>query len=175
MKKISKIVVVTLAMFLIVSLLPLHSDASSAYPRKGIVKSSYAGNIGIEDVYLNRSEATKLANKLAKGSTKKQDTVSFVASLLPGVGPYIGYRYMASGWRAKEDAKKIRSILKNKKTKGVHIYDTRPIGRAAATGGSTSRHVIYSWNGKRASIVSGFKTTKSTKKYLRTQTRKIWN
>lgn len=170
-----KIVALCLVVGLIFILVPFNVNASKAYPKKGIVKSEYAANIGIEDVYLNRSEATKLANKLAKGSTKRQDTVAFIASLLPGAGPYLGYAYMASGWRAKEDSKKIKSILKNKQTKGVHIYNTRPIGRAAATGGGLTQHKIYSWNGKSSSIKSGFTTTKSTKKYLHVTKKKVWN
>ncbi|MBC1330790.1 hypothetical protein [Listeria booriae] len=175
MKKMKAVLILAMALIMAFSLVPSQAHATYDYPKKGIVKSEYADNVGIEDVYLNRAEAEKLAKKLEKGSTKREDTVAFFASLLPGAGPYLGYTYMASGWQQKDDAKKIRKILKTKSNKGIHIYDTHAIGRAAATGGSSKEHSISVWNGKRSTIKSGWKTWASTKKYLHVTKSKIWN
>ncbi|EGP7423326.1 hypothetical protein I8L43_002837 [Listeria monocytogenes] len=165
------------AMVLIASLsFPSGASASSAYPKKGYVKSEYAGNIKIEDVYLNRAEAKKLSDKLKKGASKKQEFVGYAATLIPYVGPVLGYMTMENGWNKKEDAKKIDKLLKNKNTKGIHVYDTSAMGRAAATGGSSTQHKITAWDGKRGSIKSGFKVPSSKqKKYLVVRKTKIVN
>ncbi|EAD7925589.1 hypothetical protein ACG30_14795 [Listeria monocytogenes] len=176
-KRVLATFLVLCAMVLIASIsFPNGASASSSYPKKGYVKSEYAGNIKIEDVYLNRAEAKKLSDKLKKGSTKKQDFVGYAASLIPVVGPVLGFMTMEAGWQKKADAKKIDKLLKNKNTKGVHVYDTSSMGRAAATGGSTTQHSISSWNGKRSTIKSGFKVpTSKQKKYLIVRKTKIVN
>ncbi|WP_219932943.1 hypothetical protein [Listeria seeligeri] len=156
--------------------IPSEASASSAYPQKGAVKATYAGNIEINDMYLNRTQAKKLSDKLKKGATKKQDFASYATSLVPGFGPVLGFMQMAAGWQKADDAKKIDKLLKNKNTKGIHVYDTKSIGRAAATGGSTTQHKISTWDGKRSSIKCGFKVpSKAQQKYLRISKTKIVN
>ncbi|TYU82101.1 hypothetical protein FZX01_16400 [Listeria monocytogenes] len=176
-KRVLATFLVLCAMVLIASLsFPNVASASSSYPKKGYVKSEYAGNIKIEDVYLNRAEAKKLSDKLKKGASKKSEFTSYAVSLIPAVGPVLGYMNMEEGWKKRDDAKKIDNLLKNKNTKGIHIYDSSPMGRAAATGGSTTQHKITSWDGKRSSIKSTFKVPSSKqKKYLIVRKTKIVN
>ncbi|MBC1339431.1 hypothetical protein HCA93_14485 [Listeria innocua] len=176
-KRVLATFLVLCVMVLIASVsFPNEASASSAYPKKGYVKSQYAGNIKIEDVYLNRAEAKKLSDKLKRGASKKQEFASYASSLIPVVGPVLGFMTMEAGWQKRDDAKKIDKLLKNKNTKGIHVYDTSSMGRAAATGGSTTQHKITAWDGKRGSIKSGFKVpTSKQKKYLKVTKTKIVN
>lgn len=142
------------------------AEASQSNPQKGVVVSSLSGSAAgviVTDLYLNESNAKKFATKLENKNTKVKDVGMFLVSAVPYIGPFLGANYMIDGWKLKDDAAKIRKLLKQKDVNGVRIQFVESTGRGSSR---PARAVIAGWSGKRSTIKSHHVVSASQKKSL---------